>query len=222
MTTRCRISVWHNIEGMRERTVVVNSLSKTYSVTGWRVGYCIAPPDMTSAIRKVHDFLTVGAANPLQHAGAYALSLPSSYYDELQREYQKKRDMIVPVLQEAGFKCELSRRRVLCDGRYFGFRIPERRRVYETSDPRDRRRCRPWSARFIMIRNLARKWSDFAFVKRMKRSMQPPNDSRNWPQDESEAAVMCLPPTWTHDQYSSPRMWLRKPTFFPLNATNLS
>jgi aspartate/methionine/tyrosine aminotransferase len=61
------------IDGMRERTVVVNSLSKTYSVTGWRVGYVIAPPDITSAIRKVHDFLTVGAANPLQHAGAYAL-----------------------------------------------------------------------------------------------------------------------------------------------------
>lgn len=95
-----------NIEGMRERTVVVNSLSKTYSVTGWRVGYCIAPPDISSAIRKVHDFLTVGAANPLQHAGAYALSLPPSYYDELQRDYQKKRDFIVPVLQNAGFKCD--------------------------------------------------------------------------------------------------------------------
>ncbi|MCA1625635.1 MAG: aminotransferase class I/II-fold pyridoxal phosphate-dependent enzyme [Acidobacteria bacterium] len=92
--------------GMRERTVVVNSLSKTYSVTGWRVGYCIAPPDITNAIRKVHDFLTVGAANPLQHAGAYALSLPESYYTELQKEYQKKRDFIIPVLQEAGFKCD--------------------------------------------------------------------------------------------------------------------
>ena len=96
-----------NIEGMRERTVVVNSLSKTYSVTGWRVGYCVAPPDITSAIRKVHDFLTVGAANPLQHAGAYAMGLPPSYYDELQKEYLKKRDFIVPVLQEAGFKCDL-------------------------------------------------------------------------------------------------------------------
>lgn len=93
------------LEGMRERTVVVNSLSKTYSVTGWRVGYCIAPPDISNAIRKVHDFLTVGAAHPLQKAGAYALSLPQSYYDELQRDYQKKRDFIVPVLQEAGFKC---------------------------------------------------------------------------------------------------------------------
>ena len=93
------------IEGMRERTVVVNSLSKTYSVTGWRVGYCIAPPDISSAIRKVHDFLTVGAAHPLQKAGAYALSLPENYYDKLQRDYQKKRDFIVPVLQSAGFKC---------------------------------------------------------------------------------------------------------------------
>lgn len=95
------------IEGMRDRTVIVNSLSKTYSVTGWRVGYCIAPHDISSAIRKVHDFLTVGAANPLQHAGAYALSLPPSYYEELQKEYQKKRDFIVPILQNAGFKCDL-------------------------------------------------------------------------------------------------------------------
>lgn len=94
------------IDGMRERTVVVNSLSKTYSVTGWRVGYCIAPPDITSAIRKVHDFLTVGAANPLQHAGAYALSLPPSYYTDLQKEYQRKRDIIIPVLKDAGFKCD--------------------------------------------------------------------------------------------------------------------
>ena len=96
---RSNTSRWRR-SGMRERTVVVNSLSKTYSVTGWRVGYCIAPPDITSAIRKVHDFLTVGAANPLQHAGAYALSLPPSYYEELQREYQKKRDFIVPVCKK--------------------------------------------------------------------------------------------------------------------------
>jgi aminotransferase len=112
-----------NIEGMRDRTVVVNSLSKTYSVTGWRVGYCIAPPDVTSAIRKVHDFLTVGAANPLQHAGAYALSLPPSYYNQLQREYQRKRDMIVPVLQAAGFKCSYPEGAyyVMADISEFGF-----------------------------------------------------------------------------------------------------
>ena len=91
------------LEGMRERTVIVNSMSKTYSVTGWRVGYCIAPPEITSGIRKVHDFLTVGAAAPLQAAGAYALSLPAEYYEKLQREYQVRRDVLLPVLEAAGF-----------------------------------------------------------------------------------------------------------------------
>ncbi|MGB9179209.1 MAG: aminotransferase class I/II-fold pyridoxal phosphate-dependent enzyme [Pyrinomonadaceae bacterium] len=92
------------LEGMRERTVIVNSMSKTYSVTGWRVGYCIAPPQITNAIRKVHDFLTVGAAAPLQAAGAYALSLPADYYDKLQADYRHRRDLLLPVLEEAGFK----------------------------------------------------------------------------------------------------------------------
>ena len=92
------------IEGMRDRTVIVNSMSKTYSVTGWRVGYCIASPEITSAIRKVHDFLTVGAAAPLQAAGAYALSMPPPYYDRLQSEYEARRDMILPELEKAGFK----------------------------------------------------------------------------------------------------------------------
>lgn len=111
------------LDGMRERTVVVNSMSKTYSVTGWRVGYCIAPPDITGAIRKVHDFLTVGAANCLQHAGAYALSLPPSYYDGLHVEYQRKRDFIVPVLQNAGFKCDFPEGAyyVMADISEFGF-----------------------------------------------------------------------------------------------------
>ncbi|MGI8668518.1 MAG: pyridoxal phosphate-dependent aminotransferase [Aridibacter sp.] len=111
------------LDGMRERTVVVNSLSKTYSVTGWRVGYCIAPPDISSAIRKVHDFLTVGAAHPLQKAGAYALSLPREYYDELQKDYQKKRDFIIPVLQDVGFKCYSPEGAyyVMCDISNFGF-----------------------------------------------------------------------------------------------------
>src|SRR5687767_3864121 len=92
------------IDGMRERTVVVNSMSKTYSVTGWRVGYCIAPPEITGAVRKVHDFLTVGAAAPLQAAGAYALSLPPEYYERLQADYRKRRDVLVPVLENAGFR----------------------------------------------------------------------------------------------------------------------
>ncbi len=93
------------LNGMKERTVVVNSLSKTYSVTGWRVGYVIAPADITSAIRKVHDFLTVGAPNCLQHAGAYAMRLPDSYYQTLQAEYQKRRDFLVPILRQVGFRC---------------------------------------------------------------------------------------------------------------------
>jgi aspartate/methionine/tyrosine aminotransferase len=92
------------LEGMRDRTVIVNSMSKTYSVTGWRVGYCIAPPAITGAIRKVHDFLTVGAAAPLQAAGAYALSLPTDYYEKLQTEYQRRRDILIPTLHAAGFK----------------------------------------------------------------------------------------------------------------------
>ncbi len=101
------------LDGMRERTVVVNSMSKTYSVTGWRVGWCIAPPDISGAIRKVHDFLTVGAAHPLQQAGAYALSLPREFYGTLQKEYQARRDFIIPVLQDAGLKCEMP------DGAYY-------------------------------------------------------------------------------------------------------
>jgi aminotransferase len=91
------------LEGMRERTVVVNSMSKTYSVTGWRVGYCIAPPPITAAIRKVHDFLTVGAAAPLQAAGAFALSLPPEYYGHLRTDYQARLDLFLPALQKAGF-----------------------------------------------------------------------------------------------------------------------
>lgn len=91
------------LEGMRERTVIVNSMSKTYSVTGWRVGYCIAPPAITGAIRKVHDFLTVGAAAPLQAAGAMALRLPPEYYEKLQADYTARRDLLVPELERAGF-----------------------------------------------------------------------------------------------------------------------
>ncbi len=93
------------LPGMRERTVVVSGLSKTYSVTGWRIGYAIAPPPLTAAIRKVHDFLTVGAAAPLQEAGAAALGLPGRYYEELAALYQSKRDRFVPVLEELGFRC---------------------------------------------------------------------------------------------------------------------
>jgi aminotransferase len=93
------------LDGMRERTITINGLSKTYSVTGWRVGYTIGPPEITQAIRKVHDFLTVGAAAPLQEAGVKALRMPRSYYDHLQTDYLMRRDRLLPVLKQAGFQC---------------------------------------------------------------------------------------------------------------------
>ena len=91
------------IEGMRDRTIVINGLSKTYSVTGWRVGWVLAPPGPTQPIRKVHDFLTVGAAAPLQQAGSIALHFAQSYYDKLAATYTVKRERILKILAAAGF-----------------------------------------------------------------------------------------------------------------------
>jgi aspartate/methionine/tyrosine aminotransferase len=91
------------LPGMGERTITINGMSKTYSVTGWRVGWAIAPPVLTAAIRKVHDFLTVGAAAPLQEAGAAALALPESYYSELARAYVGRRERLLAILERAGF-----------------------------------------------------------------------------------------------------------------------
>jgi aminotransferase len=91
------------IDGMRDRAIVINGMSKTYSVTGWRVGWALAPPEATSSIRKVHDFLTVGAAAPLQQAGASALHLPQSYYDKLAADYTARRERLLKILERAGF-----------------------------------------------------------------------------------------------------------------------
>jgi aspartate/methionine/tyrosine aminotransferase len=93
------------IEGMAERTVTINGLSKTYSVTGWRVGWTISPPSLTGAIRKVHDFLTVGAPAPLQEAGAVALSMPDQYYLDLAAKYKRLRDMLLEILERHHFTC---------------------------------------------------------------------------------------------------------------------
>ena len=90
---------------MRERTILVNSMSKTWSVTGWRVGWVLAPAHLTDGIRKVHDFLTVGAAAPLQHAGAVAMALAPSYYADLATRYKLRRDMLMDALTQAGFRC---------------------------------------------------------------------------------------------------------------------
>jgi aspartate/methionine/tyrosine aminotransferase len=112
------------IEGMADRTVTINGLSKTYSVTGWRVGWTISPATLTGAIRKVHDFLTVGAAAPLQEAGAIALGLPDAYYATLAREYQRRRDVLLDVLERHHFTCykPLGAYYIMTDISSFGFR----------------------------------------------------------------------------------------------------
>jgi aspartate/methionine/tyrosine aminotransferase len=112
-----------SLGGMEERTITINGMSKTYSVTGWRVGWTIAPAKITDAIRKVHDFLTVGAPAPLQEAGATALSLPESYYAKLAEGYRQRRDRLIPVLEEVGFRCFRPRGAyyVMTDIRGFGY-----------------------------------------------------------------------------------------------------
>jgi len=111
------------LDGMRGRTVTINGMSKTYSVTGWRVGWAVAAPAITSAIRKVHDFLTVGAAAPLQEAGAVALSLPPSYYEKLAADYRVRRDVLLGGLRAAGFRCFVPRGAyyIMTDISAFGF-----------------------------------------------------------------------------------------------------
>lgn len=93
-----------SLQGMEDRTITVNSISKTYSLTGWRVGWVIAAPPITASIRKVHDFLTVGAPHPLQVAAAHALKTEPSYYNRLASEYRQKRDFFYSALIDAGFK----------------------------------------------------------------------------------------------------------------------
>jgi aminotransferase len=95
------------IPGMEDRTVTISALSKTYAVTGWRVGWAIAPEPLANGIRTVHDFLTVGAPTPLQHAGVVALSLPETYYERIAREYAGRRDLMLRILAEAGFEASV-------------------------------------------------------------------------------------------------------------------
>jgi aspartate/methionine/tyrosine aminotransferase len=111
------------IEGLRDRTITINALSKTYSVTGWRVGWAIAPPEVSTAIRKVHDFMTVGAAAPLQEAGITALHFPDSYYEQLAVDYLRRRDKAVGILEGVGIRCFVPRGAyyIMTDISAFGF-----------------------------------------------------------------------------------------------------
>ncbi|NNK47266.1 MAG: aminotransferase class I/II-fold pyridoxal phosphate-dependent enzyme [Gemmatimonadetes bacterium] len=95
------------LDGMRDRTITVSGASKTFAVTGWRVGTVVAPPIVTGAIRKVHDFLTVGAPAPLQEAVAIAMdTLGPDYYTDMARHYQSRRDILIAGLKESGFRCD--------------------------------------------------------------------------------------------------------------------
>jgi aminotransferase len=94
-----------SLPGMSERTISIFGFSKTYSVTGWRLGYVVAPKTLSDAVKRVHDFLTVGAAAPLQEAAVTALNLPPAYYDKLRADYSERRQILLDVLTKIGFKC---------------------------------------------------------------------------------------------------------------------
>jgi len=111
------------LPGMRERTLIVNSMSKTYSVTGWRTGWVLGPAAISDGLRKVHDFLTVNAPAPLQQAGIAALSMDDAYYEQLAAQYTERRDLLLRTLEEAGFHCFRPRGAyyIMCDISEFGF-----------------------------------------------------------------------------------------------------
>jgi aminotransferase len=112
-----------SLPGMREQTITINSISKTYSLTGWRVGWAIAPAHLTASIRKVHDFLTVGAPHPLQESAAIALRMSRSYYQTLAKEYEERRDFLAEALDEAGFRIYRPKGAyyIMTDVGHFGF-----------------------------------------------------------------------------------------------------
>ena len=109
-----------SLPGMYDHTITCNSLSKTYSITGWRLGYLIGPEEVIEAAKKVHDFLTVGAAAPLQEAAVTGLNFPDSYYEDLLKTYTEKRDYFLKGLDEIGLKHNVRAGDLFCAYRYPG------------------------------------------------------------------------------------------------------
>ena len=133
------------LPGMSERTITVNALSKTYSVTGWRVGYAIASPEITNAIRKVHDFLTVGAPAPLQKAVVAAMSLPESYYTKLCGRVQGPPGLLTRRSRKGRLQVREAARRLLHHVGLLGLQVRRRRPgVCALLDREGRCRGRSW------------------------------------------------------------------------------
>ena len=160
-----------SLDGMRDRTITINGMSKTYSVTGWRVGWAIAPPEASIPIRKVHDFLTVGAAAPLQQAGAVALELPPSYYQKLAETYLVKRDRMLGILTDAGFRCFKPAGAYYIMTDISDFNFPDDHVFLEISSRENRNRRR---ARFELLRR-SRPWA------RARSASRSARKNRRWP-----------------------------------------
>lgn len=156
------------LPGMRDRTITISGLSKTFGITGWRIGTTIAPPDLTGAIRKVHDFLTVGAPAPLQDACAAGLeSLGPEYYTDMVEAYRKRREMLYGALVDAGFRCEKPQGAyyILAD---FSALSDEPDHIFSTQLARDARVTPVPGSSFYSPPELGRSLVRFAFCKRLE------------------------------------------------------
>jgi aminotransferase len=110
---------------LKDRTIVVGGLSKTFAITGWRLGFVFAPDALASGVRRVHDFMTICAPTPLQAAAVAALDLPESYYNELTASYQERRDTLMEYLAEAGFKAFMPQGAYYTIADYAGLGVPQ-------------------------------------------------------------------------------------------------
>ncbi len=165
------------LPGMADRTISIDSMSKTYSVTGWRIGWAIASPELSVGIRRVHDFLTVGAAAPLQAAAVVALRFPDAYYAKLAADYRARRDLIVPALEAAGFRVHHPA------GAYYAMtdiRRPDRRGRRHVRPPAHRRPGDRGRARLVVLlatRSSAGTSSGSPSRSGTRRSTRPPSVS---------------------------------------------